>query len=203
MHIKGLVQCLAYAKCSVSCDVDSDGVDVSGTWKMSRAGISREEREWPSRWIMRKEGEQTCWKGVPRRYNFLILLPKVTKHLLAELIKERRKWMLQRQSAALKLSLALKHARCTLCLMLGPRFMDRTHFSSSSLSSGLMPDERSWKALDILRVRATCGTYQSRPSCFPDLSKCEPFPRHRGNVVLSRLRLADKGKSLETVFSRL
>lgn len=57
---------------------------------------------------MRKEGEQTCWEGVPRRYNFLIPLPKVTKHLLAELIEERRRWMLQRQSAALKLFTGLE-----------------------------------------------------------------------------------------------
>lgn len=74
MHIKDLVQSLAYAECSVNCDDDNDGIDVSGTWKMSRVGITKEEEGWPSRWIMKKEGEQTwCWEGVLRRYNFLIL----------------------------------------------------------------------------------------------------------------------------------
>lgn len=127
MHINGLVRCLAYAECSVSCDGGNDGIDISGTWKMSRSGISREEEGWLSGWIMRKEMEQTwCWGEVLRRYNFLIPLPEVTKYLLAEQIEERRRWMLQSQSAALKLFTSLE--ACQMYpLTLGPCFMNSPH----------------------------------------------------------------------------
>lgn len=43
-----------------------------------------------------------------KEIQFSYSLPKVTKYLLAELIEERRGWMLQSQSAALKLFIGLE-----------------------------------------------------------------------------------------------
>lgn len=128
------------------------------------------------------------WEGVLEWYSFLIPLLTVTSHLLAELTEEGRGMHVAESAGSPE---AFHWPWSTLAIASvwhwDPASWLVLIFSSSFLSSGLMPDEWVWKALDIPRVRATCGAYKSSLGCFPDLNRYEPFLRHRGNVASSRL----------------
>ncbi|XP_038306765.1 palmitoyltransferase ZDHHC9 isoform X1 [Canis lupus familiaris] len=109
---------------------------------------------------------------------YTLLRLRVTKHLLAELIEERRRWMLQRQSAALKLFTGLEacqmyplpdagtplHGSCRyLAVQLSPAIpvfaamlflfsmatLLRTSFSDPGVIPRALPDEAAFIEMEI------------------------------------------------------